>query len=41
MKIVVVGGVAAGMRQCETARRHGTQPALTEQQLEKLFIALS
>ncbi|WP_412753776.1 metal-sensitive transcriptional regulator [Krasilnikovia sp. M28-CT-15] len=33
--------IATGMRQCEAARQHGAQPALTEQQLEKLFIALS
>lgn len=33
--------IATGMQQCEAARQHGAQPALTEQQLEKLFIALS
>lgn len=33
--------VATGMRQCQTARERGDDAPLTEEQLEKLFLALS
>lgn len=33
--------ISTGMRQCQAARERGEQPPLTEEQLEKLFMALS
>ncbi|WP_041254262.1 metal-sensitive transcriptional regulator [Frankia sp. Mgl5] len=33
--------IATGMRQCQAARERGEQPPLSEEQLEKLFLALS
>jgi len=33
--------IATGMRQCREAREQGEQPPMTEDQLEKLFMALS
>jgi DNA-binding FrmR family transcriptional regulator len=33
--------VATGMRHCRTARERGEQPPMSEEQLEKLFMALS
>jgi DNA-binding FrmR family transcriptional regulator len=33
--------IATGMRQCQAARERGEQPPLSEEQLEKLFMALS
>lgn len=33
--------VASGMRQCITSKEAGTQPALTEDELEKLFLSLA
>lgn len=33
--------ISTGMRQCREAREQGEQPALTEEQLEKLFMALA
>ncbi|MFC7761422.1 metal-sensitive transcriptional regulator [Catellatospora bangladeshensis] len=33
--------VATGMRHCQAARERGEQPPLTEEELEKLFLALA
>ncbi|WP_226932836.1 MULTISPECIES: metal-sensitive transcriptional regulator [Frankiaceae] len=33
--------ISTGMRQCQAARERGEQPPLTEDQLERLFMALS
>lgn len=33
--------VASGMRHCQTARSRGEQPAMTEDELEKLFLSLA
>ena len=33
--------ISTGMRQCQQARERGEQPPMTEEQLEKLFMALS
>ena len=33
--------IATGMRQCHAARERGEQPPMSEEQLEKLFMALS
>jgi DNA-binding FrmR family transcriptional regulator len=33
--------VATGMRHCQAAREQGQQPPMSEEQLEKLFMALS
>lgn len=33
--------VASGMRQCQDAELRGEQPALTREQMEKLFLALA
>lgn len=33
--------VASGMRQCITSNESGTQPPLTEDELEKLFLSLA
>ena len=33
--------VASGMRHCNTARERGEEPELTEEELEKLFLALA
>ncbi|MEV1145683.1 metal-sensitive transcriptional regulator [Micromonospora sp. NPDC049799] len=33
--------IASGMRYCNTAREKGEQPEMTEDELEKLFLALS
>ena len=33
--------VASGMRQCISGTQSGTQPALTEDELEKLFLSLA
>ncbi|MDO3704380.1 metal-sensitive transcriptional regulator [Micromonospora sp. C28SCA-DRY-2] len=33
--------IASGMRHCSTARERGEQPEMTEDELEKLFLALS
>ncbi|WP_198541442.1 metal-sensitive transcriptional regulator [Parafrankia soli] len=33
--------ISTGMRQCQAARERGEQPPLSEEQLEKLFLALS
>ncbi|KWX04806.1 transcriptional regulator [Carbonactinospora thermoautotrophica] len=33
--------ISTGMRQCQLARERGERPPLTEEQLEKLFLALS
>jgi DNA-binding FrmR family transcriptional regulator len=33
--------VATGMRHCQAARERGQQPPMSEEQLEKLFMALS
>lgn len=33
--------ISTGMRQCQVARERGEQPPLSEEQLEKLFMALS
>lgn len=33
--------VAGGMRQCQDAELRGEQPALTREQIEKLFLALA
>ncbi len=33
--------VASGMRYCQTAREEGDEPPMTEQELERLFLALA
>ncbi|MER6945978.1 metal-sensitive transcriptional regulator [Nonomuraea sp. NPDC000554] len=33
--------VASGLRHCNAARERGEQPPMTEQELEKLFLALA
>jgi len=33
--------VASGMRHCQAARARGEQPAMTEDELEKLFLSLA
>lgn len=33
--------VATGMRYCQTAREDGEEPPMTEQELERLFLALA
>lgn len=33
--------VASGMRHCQAARERGEAPPMTEQELEKLFLALA
>ncbi|GAA4972476.1 hypothetical protein GCM10023334_097580 [Nonomuraea thailandensis] len=33
--------VATGMRHCQAARERGDEPPMTEQELEKLFLALA
>lgn len=33
--------VASGMRYCESAREEGEEPPMTEQELERLFLALA
>lgn len=33
--------VASGMRHCNTSRERGEEPELTEEELEKLFLALA
>ena len=33
--------IASGMRQCITDKESGTQPPLTESELEKLFLSLA
>ncbi|QUH00843.1 metal-sensitive transcriptional regulator [Saccharopolyspora erythraea] len=33
--------VATGMRHCQTARDSGDEPPMTEQELERLFLALA
>lgn len=33
--------IATGMRHCQQARERGEQPPMSEEQLEKLFMALS
>ncbi|MEW2383960.1 metal-sensitive transcriptional regulator [Micromonospora sp. NPDC047707] len=33
--------IASGMRHCNLARERGEQPEMTEDELEKLFLALS
>ncbi|MGC3864627.1 metal-sensitive transcriptional regulator [Micromonospora chersina] len=33
--------IASGMRQCEAARDRGEEPEMTEEELEKLFLALA
>src|SRR5215211_1889363 len=33
--------VASGMRLCQAAREDGDEPAMTEQELERLFLALA
>lgn len=33
--------ISTGMRQCQVARERGEQPPVSEEQLEKLFLALS
>ncbi|MCM0676580.1 metal-sensitive transcriptional regulator [Micromonospora phytophila] len=33
--------IASGMRHCNAARERGEQPEMTEEELEKLFLALS
>ncbi|MGC5053603.1 metal-sensitive transcriptional regulator [Micromonospora sp. DT48] len=33
--------IASGMRHCNLARERGEQPEMTEEELEKLFLALS
>lgn len=33
--------VASGMRHCNAAREQGEEPELTEEELEKLFLALA
>ncbi|MDG4833746.1 metal-sensitive transcriptional regulator [Solwaraspora sp. WMMD1047] len=33
--------IAAGMRHCGTSRERGEQPEITEEELEKLFLALA
>lgn len=33
--------VASGMRHCQTARDEGDEPPMTEQELERLFLALA
>ena len=33
--------VSSGMRHCQAARERGEEPPMTEQELEKLFLALA
>ncbi|MCP3788002.1 MULTISPECIES: metal-sensitive transcriptional regulator [Micromonospora] len=33
--------IASGMRHCEAARDRGEEPEMTEEELEKLFLALA
>lgn len=33
--------ISTGMRHCQAARERGDEPPLTEEQLEKLFLALA
>ncbi|MET8311842.1 metal-sensitive transcriptional regulator [Micromonospora sp. NPDC005173] len=33
--------IASGMRHCNAARERGEQPEMTEEELEKLFLALA
>ncbi len=33
--------IASGMRHCNAARERGEEPEMTEEELEKLFLALS
>ncbi|NYT92565.1 metal-sensitive transcriptional regulator [Salinispora sp. H7-4] len=33
--------IASGMRHCTTARKQGEEPEMTEEELEKLFLALA
>lgn len=33
--------IASGMRHCTTARKQGAEPEMTEEELEKLFLALA
>lgn len=33
--------ISTGMRQCQAARERGEEPPMTEEQLEKLFMAMA
>lgn len=33
--------ISTGLRQCQVARERGEQPPMSEERLEKLFLALS